>query len=370
MRTQHFFFHFFLPFGMKSRIRIKDIAERSGVSTGTVDRVIHERGNVAIEVKNKVLAVMQELNYQPNILARALANNKMIRIATLLPDFHHDPYWLAHQTGISTAIRDHQHYGIAAESFYYDYLDAGSFVSRTADVLAFQPDAVLLAPIFHHESVFFSRECYDRGIAVATINTDIGIETNLCYIGQDSYQSGQLAGRLLDQHFKAGDQLLLLHMEPEVENAVHLLNKERGFRDYYAHRNSPVHIQRRDLPYSHPHLDSALRGILSETGPIRGVFVSSSRAYLIAPLLKSARLDIRLVGFDLIDENVRYLLSEDIHFLINQNPEKQSYRGIASIVHHFVLNKKVQPVQYLPLDVIVPENVQYYLPEPGKPPTK
>ena len=61
---------------MAKRVRIKDIAERAGVSKGTVDRVIHNRGNVAPAVKQRVLEVMKELNYRPNILASALAYNK------------------------------------------------------------------------------------------------------------------------------------------------------------------------------------------------------------------------------------------------------------------------------------------------------
>ena len=43
---------------MKRRVRIKDVAEKAEVSTGTVDRVIHNRGNVNPEVKKKVLKVI------------------------------------------------------------------------------------------------------------------------------------------------------------------------------------------------------------------------------------------------------------------------------------------------------------------------
>lgn len=346
---------------MKQRIRIKDIAARSGVSTGTVDRVIHERGNVAPEVRDKVLEVMEELNYQPNILARTLANNKLIRIATLLPDFHGDPYWMAHQEGISAALQDHHHYGVVSEAFYFNYLDSSSFVSQSKALLAALPDAVLLAPIFHHEAVEFSKQCQELGICVVTINTDIAFEGNLSYIGQDSYQSGKLAGRLLDNHFTEKDTLIILHMEPDIDNAVHLLNKERGFRDYYAANQASVQIHRFGLEYSLPDLPEIFREIVHQNRPVKGVFVSSSRAYIIAPLLREYQATARLVGFDLIDDNIRFLRSGHIHFLINQNPEKQGYQGIARIIHHLVLKKAVPAIQYLPLDIIVPENVDYYI---------
>ena len=49
---------------MKKRVRIKDIADKAGVSTGTVDRVLHDRGRVAPNVKKRVLEVVDELGYE------------------------------------------------------------------------------------------------------------------------------------------------------------------------------------------------------------------------------------------------------------------------------------------------------------------
>ena len=47
------------------------IAKLAGVSRGTVDRVLHNRGQVRPETEEKVRAVMQELDFQPNALGRA-----------------------------------------------------------------------------------------------------------------------------------------------------------------------------------------------------------------------------------------------------------------------------------------------------------
>ena len=47
------------------------IAKLAGVSRGTVDRVLHNRGQVRPETEEKVQAVMQELDFQPTALGRA-----------------------------------------------------------------------------------------------------------------------------------------------------------------------------------------------------------------------------------------------------------------------------------------------------------
>ena len=60
----------------KENITIKDIAARAGVSTGTVDRVLHKRPNVSKSALDKVNKALEELDYRPNMYASALAYNK------------------------------------------------------------------------------------------------------------------------------------------------------------------------------------------------------------------------------------------------------------------------------------------------------
>lgn len=67
------------------KIRIKDIAERSGVSVGTVDRVLHNRPNVSGKARAKVETVLKEINYQPNIMPVLWHITVNIRFAVCFP---------------------------------------------------------------------------------------------------------------------------------------------------------------------------------------------------------------------------------------------------------------------------------------------
>ena len=51
---------------------IKDIARMAGVSAGTVDRVLHNRGDVSLASMEKVQKVLDEIDYQPNVFAIGL----------------------------------------------------------------------------------------------------------------------------------------------------------------------------------------------------------------------------------------------------------------------------------------------------------
>ena len=54
---------------MNEKIRIKDIAERAGVSVGTVDRVLHERPNVSKPAREKVEKALREMIYHPQFFS-------------------------------------------------------------------------------------------------------------------------------------------------------------------------------------------------------------------------------------------------------------------------------------------------------------
>lgn len=67
-------------------VTLKDVAERAGVSTATVSYVLNNRKKISEEVTKKVHQAIQELDYQPNMMARALRSNKSNIIGVLSED--------------------------------------------------------------------------------------------------------------------------------------------------------------------------------------------------------------------------------------------------------------------------------------------
>lgn len=64
-------------------VRIKDIALKCGVSEGTVDRALNNRGGIKQETKELILRTAKEMKYQPNHLARCLAKGKTNTIGVI-----------------------------------------------------------------------------------------------------------------------------------------------------------------------------------------------------------------------------------------------------------------------------------------------
>jgi LacI family transcriptional regulator len=350
---------------MNKRIRIKDIANRAGVSSGTVDRVLHDRGNVSPEVKHRIQEAMKEMGFEPNILASMLAYNRTWRIAALMPDYHIDPYWEQPHAGIERAYKSVRHYGIELEPHFFGLFDPVSFIRKASDILKNPPDAVLFAPIFMKESAILLQSCQEGGIPTVMINTNIENANSLCYIGQDSYQSGVLGGRLLHFGLNQGETVLLLNLEFGSYNAQHLIDKERGFRDYFARfPEQQIRIIKHDFEQfdDKQKLSAFLLQLFSEYPDLNGIFITNSRAYKAIECLPLELVQkTNIVGFDLVEPNLYHLQQNNIDFLINQNPVQQGYLGIINLFYHLIQKKKVEKLQYLPLDIVVTENVDYYL---------
>jgi DNA-binding LacI/PurR family transcriptional regulator len=65
---------------------MKDVAERAGVSTATVSRVLNARGNVRSEVQAKVIQAVEALNYRPSRVARRLRTKGTQVIGLIITD--------------------------------------------------------------------------------------------------------------------------------------------------------------------------------------------------------------------------------------------------------------------------------------------
>jgi len=346
-------------------VRIKDIARLSGVSVGTVDRVLHNRGRVSEEAMQKVLKVLEQIDYKPNVIARTLGSNKTYRIAALLPNPAQDPYWALTREGIEQAQTEWMRYGVAIEPYFFDLYAKETLAAVAQAIITSAPDGILIAPIFYHESLPHLQRFEELGIPYVLVNTRIENIASLSFIGQDLYQSGKLGGELMHLSVREPEGVIaVLHINEDLGNSVHLAEKERGFRDYFAQHNSHRY-EIRTFNFYDPSalaMDATLSDLLNE-GALKGIFVTTSHgtSVMAAFLEEHRKSDIKLIGYDLLTDNVRYLEKGIIRFLIHQNPKRQAFLGINHLVSHLILKKPTPPQDLLPLEIISQQNIRSYL---------
>jgi LacI family transcriptional regulator len=293
-----------------------------------------------------------------------LGANRSYRIAVLLPNPDQDPYWSIARRGILQAEVEWQNYGVNLITCPFDMLRKESFEQAAEKVLRLNPDGVLIAPIFYHETLPFFDECQQRNIPFVLFNTNIKESKALYFIGQNLYQSGRVAAELICLGQSAPAQFGVLHIDEDLDDSIHLLEKERGFKDYVDevfHGKAKVHSLNRTSS-SDFSFKKKLATLLGEPH-LKGIFVSSSQGTITAAtFLKSERKhNIRIVGYDLLEKNVAYLRSGIVDFLIHQKPQQQAFLGVSCLANHLVFKKESLLSNQFPLEVITRQNLDSYL---------
>ena len=345
------------------KTRIVDIARLAQVSPGTVDRVIHNRGEVSEKTKKKVMEIVEELKYQPDILAKSLATKKELNLYLLIPvSANENDFWSAPLHGVDKAISEIEHYGIRIKKFFFNQFKLESFLKESQRIVSEKPDGVLFAPVFGKESEEFVSQLKELSIPVVLINSNLENVSETCFIGQDSSQSGYLAAKLLSYGFDDDGHILIVNISARKDNYNHILKRERGFRKYFAERpHQKFNISAIELIQQG---DEKLIQKLDhefETKNISLVFVSNSRVSQLADYLKNRNIkNVRLIGYDLLPDNVKNLNEGRIDFLISQRPEEQGYLGVITLFNKVFLKREIIRAQYIPIDIIIKENIDYY----------
>lgn len=342
---------------------VKEIARRANVSIGTVDRVIHNRVGVSKKTKDKINAIIAELDYQPNIFARRLASKKVLRFVVLIPRSSEETdYWDGPLEGIRQAESEIKPYGIEVDLQLYDLNQKQSFTRQVNDLLLQEFDGVLLAPVFTEESIEFLKVLKERQIPYVFINSDIPEYAGLSYFGPNLFQSGYLAAHLMKYLVNKSGSILIVNISREIDNHHHLLRKEEGFKAYFEKHNLGNSIFKLDIPETdYLSIKKAMLSFLKDR-QVKAIFVTNSRVSYLARFFKEKNeQETLLVGFDYTKENLAYLQDETIDFLICQKPREQGYKGIMALYQYLVHSAPVEHINFMPIDIITKENVEAYM---------
>jgi len=347
------------------RVTIKDIAAMANVSIGTVDRVLHNRGEVNQATHKRVMSFVEELGYTPNLLAKSLALKKSFSIAALIPDAgESNPYWKEPLAGINRAAEELKDFNTTIAVFNFDPGEELSFVIEFDRMLALHPDGIILAPNFHEAALQLMPKCKAQNIPLMLIDNNLDDGSGLAYFGQDALQSGIVAAKLMHYGLPKYATVLILNLAHNKAITRHMQRREQGFMNYFE-KEVPDHCIKTlsiaiDLSLEKEPF-AALQSVFSGHPNIAGIFVTNSRVHKVARYLSATgQGKPMLIGYDLIDANMEYLGNGSIDFLICQKPEDQGYKATMTMFNYLLTGKRAEKVNFSPIDIIVKENVDNY----------
>lgn len=322
------------------RITIRQIAEMANVSRGTVDKILHNRPGVSDEVRKKVQNIIEEYDYAPNRMARALVGARQSsNFAVIMPDTGNQ-YYADIKSGMDHAAKELSDYGMRLEYYYLTGADPEE-LPKIIDYLVSQKlsGVAVRNPLGDTHSGHLNRFAA-QGVPVLTFDSDIPDIDRFCYVGEDQVKSGRMGASLIAKLIGGAGEVAVF----------------TGFRSVYGHRKR-VQGFCDAMNEKHPHIRIvevcetleqntiiyAKMLELLETHPnLKGVFDSTGRTLPLANALVDTGNThrIKLVTYN-FSPDIRQLLQDGIvDFTIGLTPFKQGALAIETLFKYAVFGEK------------------------------
>jgi ribose transport system substrate-binding protein len=234
-------------------------------------------------------------------------------------------------------------------------LDVERQMQIVENLIQTRVDALCLTPSGSKELVPVVRKANRAGIPVLIVDTRLDEATvrndgahTACFIGSDNYEGGRIAGTHFGALFTNQADLVVLEGIPGHETAD---SRVRGFRDGirpFPHlrivASQPANAER-DQGFN------VMQNMLQAQRGIRGVFAGNDMMALgaLEAIRAAGRTDqIRVVGFDAVDEARREIAAGTMEASVAQNPEGMGRLAVETAVK--VLRGETVP-EYIPVAI-------------------
>ena len=349
---------------MAKQIKVKDIAQMAGVSAGTVDRVLHKRGNVSDKSREAVEKVLAQVGYKYNIHTSAISYRKKIKFVITIPEAEEGEYWGAIRNGLNHALEEFSDIETECSFLFYDQFNVDSCTQAFSQVMPSEPDAVIIGPTYIDETINLCSHLDNAKIPYIFIDSNIEGTFPLATFSCDQTACGKLAAKLISMVITPEDSIAIFSAERTGKRLAHnSIERRKGFESFMKANGLMNRLKRANYSISNSSENKKhMLEFLQSNPDIKGIAVLNSRGYIIAEILKECgRDDIEVLSFDLTARNTRCLKDGNISALLCQRPEQQGFNAIKTMINH-LLYKNIEEgmVHIMPIDIIFKENFPYY----------
>lgn len=325
---------------------IKEIAEKAGVSIGTVDRVLHDRGRVSEETRQRVLQLVQEMGYQPNTAVRALAiRRKGLKLAFFTVDPAEHPFFAGVLAGVRKKAEELAQYNVEVD---IHICHASEMFNISPDL---QADGIAL---FHTPGLQPVQEwAVSQDIPVVYYN--IPCEDGLAYVGCDYEQSGRIAAGLCALMTRGRGRVGIL--SEGDERILSCRDRVRGFRKELGANYPDMHLDESAVFYTsdtETSLDTLAVQMLSAHPDLDVIYLINPGDYRVCRTIRehTKNPDLRIITNDLTDTQRRYMQEGLITATICQEPERQGALPL-EILFQYLANGLLPEKRNYPTDLSI-----------------
>lgn len=337
-------------------VTIKEIAEMAGVHRSTVDKVIHNRIGVSDEVRKKVQRIIDELGYKPNAIGRALKRQqKPIRISAIMAEVDALSYVRA---GIEKAYEEFKTFNIEINYHIVKFSNAKEQAGIIDACIQEEVDGMVILPV----NTPVVKEAIDRavekGIPVITMNSDVEDSKRMCFVGQNVFRAGKIAGRLMGEFLKGKGNVGIIS-NPDNRTVE---CRAQGFKQLIQTEYPSIDICKVESTNeeSQDAFRSALK-MLEKNPAMDGLFITCGGVKDIARAVRGLDLKkrIKVICFEDYDEIIDLMKEEIIQCTITGDLEAQGYEPIKVMFNRLFYDKEPEKeFMETNINILVKESVE------------
>ncbi len=330
-------------------VTIQQIADAVGVSRGTVDRALNNRGRINPEIEEKIKKIAKEMGYvKKERRKRKQTDTIKIGVITQLAS---SPFMVEVNRGIARAKDEIQYRGVEVILKESNYVDEEEQLQAIQELLELGIQGLAIMPVECERVRMKLNEVIEQeGIPVVTFNSDIVGTKRCCFVGMDNRKSGRTAVGLFGMLMNGSGKILVItgYFSNHVDN-----QRVDGFIEEMKSSYPQMEIVGVHGSFDETQeVEKIIERVLKDTAGIEGILVVSGGQTGVKKAFESLKLEQRpyVIIYDQTPENEQLLREDIVDFLIDQNGYIQGYRPPHILADILLKGEKVEE-EYLFTDI-------------------
>lgn len=203
-------------------VTLKSIAAVSGVSIGTVDRVLHNRGGVSEETKIQVRKAAADLGYKSNIIGKALVTQRNpLKIGVIINAREFNYFAAEVWRGVEAGSEEIESFGVSVIPYPMEEVDEAAQLRLLAQAGEDRVNGLVIKPVNSPAIQRAIDKLVDEGISIITCTSDVVDSKRLCFVGHNHQHEGRMLGSLLSKVVGAEARIAI------ITGSMHVLGHKR-----------------------------------------------------------------------------------------------------------------------------------------------
>jgi LacI family transcriptional regulator len=332
---------------MTNKVTIYDIAEKLGISVGTVNRAMHDKPRVSRETRELVLKTAEEMGFRTNKVARSLSG-KAMKIGFI---FEASPHIYADEVanGVRFALGELEDYKVSGDIYITRdslQLKRQELEEKINQYIREQYDGIILCTL--PAALTSSTEDMLRNYpSWITVSSDLPHLPRLFSVRPNGKVVGKMAAELLG--WLVGNKPVAIFT---------------GNKEVQIHRETIDGFMEENKNQDDPEIAYYATGkLLKDCPEVGGIYVNSSNSATVCKKLRELELDqkIMLVTTDIFPELKNYIAEGMVQATIFQDPFTQGRQAVKCLYRHISGEEKQEGNILIKPQVIMRSNLELFL---------